>query len=174
MMCAAAPLPPPLTRSRSTALDNLIATTQAATPPPNEQQRNALAQQLMERNAARAEEQDCSVCMERLKSGHVSVAELNCGHKFHKACLTKWIHTQDNFSSCPCCRGDVTEVKDSSGEAYLIKPQDHDHVCFECNNTHQTTHNKIIICDRCDEGCHKKCAGLKRLPKGDFNCRRCE
>lgn len=32
----------------------------------------------------------------------------------------------------------------------------------------------MLLCDGCDAGCHLKCAGLRRVPKGDWFCGACE
>lgn len=46
------------------------------------------------------EEDDCSVCIDRLISGQI-VVTLPCEHKFHSACLIPWLESHNH---CPFCR----------------------------------------------------------------------
>ena len=41
----------------------------------------------------------CSICME--ENSHETTVGLDCGHFFHKKCLTDWIRIR---GSCPMCR----------------------------------------------------------------------
>lgn len=49
---------------------------------------------------------ECVVCYEafQVRSGW----RLECGHKFHKSCLTEWARLQRQLGlSCPMCRRDI-------------------------------------------------------------------
>lgn len=49
----------------------------------------------------------CCICLESFRSGLVGEAEVvspNCGHLFHRNCLTDW---STRSSSCPHCRGSI-------------------------------------------------------------------
>ena len=50
--------------------------------------------------------EDCSICLEKLKSGKVKT---NCGHSFHKDCINSWIRIGrgHNTDKCPNCRGNM-------------------------------------------------------------------
>lgn len=43
----------------------------------------------------------CSICLEPLHA----VMKLDCGHFFHKACITRWGQTNE---TCPLCRVDMS------------------------------------------------------------------
>lgn len=44
----------------------------------------------------------CPVCLEKLGKGE----QLKCGHRFHNACIDKWL---ERDSRCPMCRADTRE-----------------------------------------------------------------
>ena len=50
--------------------------------------------------------EDCSICMEKLKTG---TTKTKCGHTFHQECLGSWVRIGhgDNTQKCPNCRGDL-------------------------------------------------------------------
>ena len=50
--------------------------------------------------AAEEEEGECAICLESLGSG---VEILECGHRFHKACVDELIK-RDVQQACPLCR----------------------------------------------------------------------
>jgi hypothetical protein len=53
-----------------------------------------------------SKEDICSICLEnvhRLEGGQLK----QCKHTFHNKCLTKWLSTDSNPSSCPCCRKSI-------------------------------------------------------------------
>ena len=45
--------------------------------------------------------EDCVICFNTLRS---NVRTLQCGHKFHMACLSTWLRLHRN---CPTCRARV-------------------------------------------------------------------
>jgi len=45
----------------------------------------------------------CAICLAPLAPADV-VNELDCGHCYHRECLTAWVHVQPN---CPSCRAPV-------------------------------------------------------------------
>ncbi|KNZ63278.1 RING zinc finger domain superfamily protein [Puccinia sorghi] len=54
------------------------------------------------------EEEDCSVCLNRLSQGDTTEWPGRCKHKFHVACLVGWRREQ-NQATCPLCRDAVEE-----------------------------------------------------------------
>ena len=46
---------------------------------------------------------DCSICLDSLDNEE-EVYTLNCEHKYHNDCITRWLHTNPN---CPLCREPV-------------------------------------------------------------------
>jgi len=50
-------------------------------------------------------ELECVVCCDSFKSGD-ELAQLNCGHMFHKKCIVDWLNENDK-GECPYCRIDV-------------------------------------------------------------------
>ena len=45
------------------------------------------------------QEEECAICLGSL--GSEDVVPLNCDHKFHHACLSRWLQTNN---TCPVCR----------------------------------------------------------------------
>jgi hypothetical protein len=43
----------------------------------------------------------CAICIESLNNDANTIQLWRCGHKYHVACLTKWVWLN---SSCPQCR----------------------------------------------------------------------
>ena len=43
---------------------------------------------------------DCSICLGKIEKGQ-RVAELGCGHSFHRDCIQEWLGER---SACPNCR----------------------------------------------------------------------
>jgi len=45
----------------------------------------------------------CCICLDDLNS---NMKTLNCGHKFHKDCIFRWIETNyiKGFYDCPMCK----------------------------------------------------------------------
>ena len=55
-------------------------------------------------------ETDCGICLEALtddKNKNI-VITLNCGHKYHKQCVSQWFIT--GATSCPTCRTEVIDI----------------------------------------------------------------
>lgn len=50
------------------------------------------------------ENHTCSICLQSVKAGTYASA-LQCGHIFHKRCITRWI---TKGQSCPMCRAQIT------------------------------------------------------------------
>ena len=52
-----------------------------------------------------AQHPECAVCLEpMLNSGPKSIKSTECGHCFHKACLSTW---RQRSHTCPICRADL-------------------------------------------------------------------
>ena len=50
-------------------------------------------------------EDDCSICHDKLISD-VYKGLKNCGHKFHRKCIMRWVNDM-NKRTCPLCRSDI-------------------------------------------------------------------
>jgi hypothetical protein len=46
--------------------------------------------------------------------------------------------------------------------------------CSVCGDTKSDRDNEIIFCDGCNVAVHQKCYGLKKIPKGEWHCHRCQ
>jgi hypothetical protein len=57
--------------------------------------------------------------------------------------------------------GDEAEEEDQSG-------------CEICGQSHSLKMNKLLTCDGCEREFHKKCVGLRAIPKGRWLCRDCQ
>jgi len=57
-------------------------------------------------NKTEEDYEDCSICLEKLKTGTVKT---KCGHKFHKDCINSWVQMGVglNCDKCPNCRGNL-------------------------------------------------------------------
>ncbi len=60
-----------------------------------------------------------------------------------------------------------TPVQLENNEAEVDTP------CVSCNEVEIPEDNPMLLCDNCDAGCHVKCAGLKKVPKGSWFCKNC-
>jgi hypothetical protein len=47
------------------------------------------------------DDDDCTICLEPIEE---EIYSLNCQHKYHRDCITRWLHTNPN---CPLCRQPV-------------------------------------------------------------------
>ncbi|OMJ23867.1 Receptor homology region, transmembrane domain- and RING domain-containing protein 3 [Smittium culicis] len=56
---------------------------------------------------------ECLICFEAINIGD-KIREIPCLHRFHKECLDNWLTTRSG--SCPNCRYDLRQLKDSSLE----------------------------------------------------------
>lgn len=65
------------------------------------------------RHLAKALEEDCSICMCKMKTKQRDT--LPCGHTFHGSCLTKWEKTSKN-TTCPLCRTVYAYEEETSDE----------------------------------------------------------
>lgn len=45
-------------------------------------------------------QEQCPICLSNIKPGEF-VSVLECGHAFHKRCVSRWILSG---KTCPCCR----------------------------------------------------------------------
>ena len=50
---------------------------------------------------------DCPICLDKLNDEKI-VLQTNCGHHFHKECLTRSIKTSEK---CPICRATFQKAK---------------------------------------------------------------
>ncbi|KAJ9183902.1 hypothetical protein P3X46_007701 [Hevea brasiliensis] len=51
-----------------------------------------------------ADDDVCSVCMERFQSG-IGGKQVQCGHVYHAACISSWL---SHCNSCPLCRFNIS------------------------------------------------------------------
>jgi len=63
-------------------------------------------------------EEDCPICQELLnvpvtpETPGIPVTILNCGHKFHEACINQWMNSnQGSAHFCPLCRAPINQVQ---------------------------------------------------------------
>ena len=55
-------------------------------------------------------EDDCPICMEKMKGGEKDVCKLYCKHYFHVECMEKWLETR---MECPICRAEQKFASDA-------------------------------------------------------------
>tara|TARA_Y100000389_G_scaffold25504_1_gene22080 strand:+ start:268 stop:768 length:501 start_codon:yes stop_codon:yes gene_type:complete len=86
------------------------------------------------RHLAKALEEDCSICMCKMKAKQRDI--LPCGHTFHESCLTKWEKASKN-TTCPLCRtayaydeetSDEEETQLFSDEEIMVFSREHESV----------------------------------------------
>lgn len=87
----------------------------SSTPVPSVQTgilRSDERQRRLNRLAAKAEckaqdgtaSEQCAVCVESIFAGE-EVLRLPCSHRFHKACVVRWLESSSFQPSCPLCKG---------------------------------------------------------------------
>jgi hypothetical protein len=59
--------------------------------------------------------ENCTICLLDIESNS---KKLDCGHKFHKICIKRWLSIKDN---CPICRSKVNKAKKSSRSKYVYR-----------------------------------------------------
>ena len=75
--------------------------------------------------AAEEEEGECAICLESLGSG---VQILECGHRFHKACVDELIK-RDVQQACPLCRVQLPyNPKKREGQWYVVREEHRGHI----------------------------------------------
>lgn len=67
-------------------------------------------------NKTECNEKDCSICLDEILNDFFIT---DCGHHFHKKCITKWYNTSQE---CPLCRGHIYEILDVDG--FVLKLDD--------------------------------------------------
>ena len=70
------------------------------------------------------EEAECNICLGEINNK--TVVKLQCGHYYHKSCITKWFSQQvgDKLTpSCPSCRS-FTFTMDNQSFSKLVIPSD--------------------------------------------------
>ena len=66
---------------------------------------------------------------------------------------------------------EVCQPCQEEAEAAAEEAEADDDVCHVCDRVKKGL--VLLLCDGCDHACHLKCAGLRRVPKGDWFCRDC-
>ena len=54
-------------------------------------------------NAKDDNDEECNVCLDKMRSGETLTELKPCGHVFHKACVDEWFKTSNNCPVCRCC-----------------------------------------------------------------------
>lgn len=66
-----------------------------------------------------ADESDCPICT--LNKNDAELIKLDCGHKFHRACLLDWYTSgQSNYNRCPTCRTHMS-INSTPISSYLLR-----------------------------------------------------
>jgi hypothetical protein len=59
---------------------------------------------------AEAEEEECAICFLEFEEDDDAEAVLECGHRFHGACVELWVNNCCNKGmqpTCPMCRAEI-------------------------------------------------------------------
>nr|GLL37072.1 RING-H2 finger protein ATL64-like [Ipomoea trifida] len=73
-----------------------------------------------------AEPLECAICITEFSDGEVGMELEKCGHRFHAACMEKWVAHGTGSGSCPLCRapvareGAVEEHRKAKSEGRLL------------------------------------------------------
>ena len=63
---------------------------------------------------------DCPICFENVEKNK-AYRILECGHKFHKTCIDKWLYSEEK-NSCPMCRMElIPDLSDKSDKTAEIE-----------------------------------------------------
>jgi hypothetical protein len=79
----------------------------------------------------------CSVCLN--KTNDLNSVKLNCGHIFHKSCISKWIKTKN---TCPLCRTVITTKLEPNSDSNAETDEDYQN--FMRNDTVHNVHNDDV------------------------------
>ena len=86
-------------------------------PPPRNEGRLAAA---TDSAPAASDEDECPVCLCTFAAGD-QLRELPCSHKFHAACIDRWLigreRRQSGAPSCPLCKSEVLTMAEDMAEA---------------------------------------------------------
>ena len=63
-------------------------------------------------------------------------------------------------------------VQDSPAGVGHADVEEEEVACEICGSADEG--DVLLLCDGCDKGFHKKCAGVRRVPKGDWFCACCK
>ena len=83
------------------------------------------------------ENEDCAICMAPLEDNAVP---LECGHRFHHACISRWLQSS---TTCPVCRSEVVSRANagvrSTYDRDIRRPRQYDggHSLFEDGGGHE-------------------------------------
>ena len=67
-----------------------------------------------ETKETREEDMLCVICLENIESVNKNCCSLPCGHRLHTTCMSKWIMSQKENTSCPLCRDQLFKSNSSS------------------------------------------------------------
>ena len=65
------------------------------------------------------EDMHCVICLENIESVNKNCCSLPCGHWLHTTCMSKWIMSQKENTSCPLCREQLFKSNSSSCSSSL-------------------------------------------------------
>ena len=54
---------------------------------------------------------ECPICYDAITS-QTGIVTTSCGHSYHFACISSWFMTQEENSTCPCCRKEMCTIED--------------------------------------------------------------
>ena len=86
------------------------------------------------------EEQVCAICFEKCGEHDPTATpccELKCKHKFHTSCIFPWLSKN---TSCPMCRDEVPELKQSEAEVIIPPPILMQYLFRQISTEFMTTH----------------------------------
>jgi hypothetical protein len=176
------------TAAASSAEEGVAAAAEGAAASSGEEGMSAAA----EGAAASSAESDCAICLGAFELSDAATLD-SCTHAFCRDCIVAWSAIT---SRCPLCKRAFGAISHAGvrlaveareqrvdGAAYGFPVLDEDEddddedgwetPCEVCGLTGDE--HLLLLCDGegCTGACHVACAGLERVPDGDFFCARC-
>jgi hypothetical protein len=101
---------------------NLRQSTQAQRTEPRTSHNTQESVDKFAKNTALSEDTtiDCCICDEPLTDGH-PVSVTRCRHRFHTACIKKYIEVKGGAAPCPFCRDNIPGVQSLTPQAQWIQ-----------------------------------------------------
>lgn len=67
---------------------------------------------------------ECYICLEKIET---DIATLNCGHKYHFDCISKWINKKNDWRNvCTICTNIETEIVSIENITETKETEEHD------------------------------------------------
>jgi hypothetical protein len=101
----------------------------------------------------------------------------SCTHVFHLGCIQDWSKIKN---ACPLCKREFACICPHEGGSIAVPPpvqaqedddESVDQACLVCGR--RDREDQLLLCDGCEAAAHFDCAGLPRVPHGDWFCRDC-